>query len=212
MDRYDRRGVRAAALVCAEPYLSMASKNAPIIWSLVGIVLFSGVASAQSLADIARKEEERRKAIKAPGKLYTNDDLLKYPVSAPPAPDPAKADAATAAGDASKTGGTAATSAGPETPTVEKGEAYWRKLASDARDRVARSKTYLDILSERVRALNQTFYSSENAEERSTVWAQRGKLVDELERLKKDIADQEKDVLKVEDDAKKANVPAGWIR
>lgn len=197
--------------MCAEPYQSMASKITPIIWSLVGIVLFSGVAHAQSLADIARKEEERRKAIKAPGKLYTNEDLLKYPVSAPPAADPAKQEPAQAA-DASKTGGAASASPGPEVPTVEKGEAYWRKLVTDARDRVTRSKTYLDVLTERVRGLNQTFYSSENAEERSTVWAQRSKLVDELERLKKDIADQEKDVTKVEEDAKKANVPAGWIR
>src|SRR5215813_6946718 len=33
------------------------------------------LARGQSLGDVARKEEERRKDVKAPAKLYTNKDL-----------------------------------------------------------------------------------------------------------------------------------------
>jgi hypothetical protein len=70
-----------------------------LVWGLVGIIAFSGVARSQSLGDVARKEEERRKAIKTPGKIYTNDDLRRYPVPAAPenvAPDEAKAAATSA--------------------------------------------------------------------------------------------------------------------
>ncbi len=42
-------------------------------------------ASAQSLAEVAKKEEARRKEVKAPAKVLTNDDLKKYGTSTPPA-------------------------------------------------------------------------------------------------------------------------------
>src|ERR1700719_166874 len=48
-----------------------------------GILLVVGAARpllGQSLADIARKEEARRKAVKDPGKVLTNKDLGPPPV------------------------------------------------------------------------------------------------------------------------------------
>src|SRR3954447_12742426 len=52
-------------------------------------VLFDMSVRAQSLADVARKEQERRNAILESGKVYTNKDL--QPVPAPPGPPPADA-------------------------------------------------------------------------------------------------------------------------
>src|SRR5437867_5461787 len=46
---------------------------------------------AQSLADVARKEEERRKTIPQPAKVYTNKDLSAAPPSSIPPPPPAAA-------------------------------------------------------------------------------------------------------------------------
>ena len=60
---------------------------------LVATGLLAGglwVASAQSLADIAHKEEERRKETKA-GKTYTNKDLRAVPPSSTPPPPTATA-------------------------------------------------------------------------------------------------------------------------
>src|SRR6185295_15599376 len=56
---------------------------------------------AQSLADLAKKEEERRKKIHEPAKVYTNKDLGPAPSSSTPAATPApdaSAPAATAPG------------------------------------------------------------------------------------------------------------------
>src|SRR4051812_16154019 len=49
--------------------------------TLAGLVVCVAVAAespatAQSLTDVARKEETRRKSVRAPAKVYTNDDLL----------------------------------------------------------------------------------------------------------------------------------------
>src|SRR5713226_8565590 len=56
---------------------------------LAGIGVGLRQLSAQSLADIAKKEEERRKAVPAPAKVYTNKDIT--PVAAGSTPAPAKA-------------------------------------------------------------------------------------------------------------------------
>ena len=47
------------------------------IGSTVGALVLGCAAatSAQSLADVARQEEERRKTIATPGKVYTNESL-----------------------------------------------------------------------------------------------------------------------------------------
>jgi hypothetical protein len=45
---------------------------------------------AQSLADVAKKEEERRKHLPEPAKVYTNKDLTAVP-GGTPAPPPAAA-------------------------------------------------------------------------------------------------------------------------
>ena len=48
---------------------------------VVGAVVIVGGVSlwGQTLADVARKEEERRKAISTPAKVYTNKDLTGVP-------------------------------------------------------------------------------------------------------------------------------------
>src|SRR4051812_37193660 len=56
--------------------------------ALIGIVAVGVVAppvrAQQSLADVARKEEERRKTIAAPAKVYTNKDLNAAPAGSAP--------------------------------------------------------------------------------------------------------------------------------
>src|SRR6266446_5036063 len=44
-----------------------------------GLLLTADPLRAQSLADVARAEEARRKAVKQPSKVYTNKDLPSVP-------------------------------------------------------------------------------------------------------------------------------------
>src|SRR3954462_5548042 len=76
--------------------------------TLGALILGAFVASAQNppLADVARKEEERRKTTKPATKVLTNKDLPKVSTPAPdaqaqptPAPEPSKPEANTAKPD-----------------------------------------------------------------------------------------------------------------
>ena len=66
----------------------------------------SGPLRAQSLADVAKKEEERRKSVPKPAKVYTNKDLSALPAGAEPPPSGTAAqslpDASRAATDAER--------------------------------------------------------------------------------------------------------------
>src|SRR5262245_49777385 len=73
---------------------------------VVCALMVPSLAGAQSLADVAKQEEARRKAVKEPGKVYTNTDLRsdiskgQPPPSSAAATDKAPADGAKPAGDA----------------------------------------------------------------------------------------------------------------
>src|SRR6185369_3757874 len=97
-----RTASRAQVLVAAALFLSGASAFAPQV-------------RAQSLADVAKKEEERRKSVTAPAKVYTNKDLNPVPAGSPPPLAPAKAGDG-AAKDKDKDADTDAKSKGAKAP------------------------------------------------------------------------------------------------
>lgn len=183
------------------------------VWVLAGVSVFSAAAGAQSLADIARKEAERRKAITTPARVYTDSDVRRFPTPTPPEPpppDPAKP--AEAEAKPAEPAGAAAAPAKAVEPSVDLGEQYWRKLMGDARAALGRSTSYLEALEERVKTATTDFYAREDPAERSILAAQRSRALDDVKRLKQDMAEQEKAIAKIEADARKANVPPGWVR
>jgi hypothetical protein len=71
--------------------------------ALVILAVVAGTAGAQSLADVARKEEARRKDVKKPSRVLTNKDLKASDNVAPPAPSDGQAPAPAPADNADKT-------------------------------------------------------------------------------------------------------------
>src|SRR5262245_5787608 len=109
-----------------------------LISSIVLLALTASSSPAQSLASAAKKEAERRKAVKS-GKVYTNGDLEGD--NSAPLPSPANQSPAAPA-----------TTAPPSTqvPAINvpvgkpedgdtKDEAYWRKRMTSARSALERS-------------------------------------------------------------------------
>ena len=184
-------------------------KSAPLIWGLAGILLCGSVARAQSLADIARKEEERRKATKGTGKVYTNDDLRRYPVLPPP---PQPAPPADAPGATDPLAGAKAPAAAPAEPKEEKDEAYWKKLMTDAKALLARTTAHHEAMQTRINSLTADFYARDDPAQRAVIWTERTRALEELDRLAADIEAQKKAISQVEEDARKAGVPPGWLR
>src|SRR4051812_15194331 len=107
--------------------------------------------AAQSLGDVARKEEERRKTIAKPSRVYTNQSLKTEPppssattsgattpaTGATATPSATTDSAAAPSSTPSKAEGTKPDGAKPE---ELKNEAYWRKRMTDVREALSRDQ------------------------------------------------------------------------
>jgi hypothetical protein len=167
--------------------------------------------SAQSLGDVARKEEARRKGVAGSGKVYTNDQL-RGDVSPPaPPPTPSKGTpsaAAPSAGDKSDKG----TDKPAEKPEPKKDESYWRGRMTAARTGIDRARAFAEALQSQINGLSAEFTARDDPAQRNLVAEKRQKALDELARVQKEITDLEKAIRDLEEEARKAGVPAGWLR
>ena len=181
----------------------------------VVMVVFAVPVCAQSLGDLAKREAERRKANPTPKKVYTDDDLKKIAVGpaaeqSAPAAAPAQTDASTAegkAGDAKD-----AKDAKSNEPDPKKSEAVWRDRMNTARDTLRRNEMFRDALQSRINGLTADFTSRDDPYQRALVADDRQKALAELEQVKKDIETSKKAIGDIEEEARRANVPPGWIR
>ena len=169
--------------------------------------------AAQSLADVARQEQERRKAIEKPSKVLTNKDLGPAPAAGVPAATtsaPAASDTTRPA--AGKDGQPAA--ADPKTPPAESanGQAYWSGRAKDLQTQLSRNETFAVALQSRINALANEYTNQGDGVRQAAIAADRQKTIDELNRLKKEIEDNKKAVADLQEEARRAGVPPGWLR
>jgi len=180
----------------------------------VGLVMFASLASAQALGDVAKKEESRRKDVKTPAKVYTNSDL-RSDTSAAPAPAPAPQPGATGTQQVpSSPSGVQPPQAGdkPATDEPKKDEAFWKARIAKARDDLGRAQTFADALQSRINALTTDFAARSDPAQRAVISTDRQKALAELDRVKKEIEADTKAIADIQDEARKSNVPAGWVR
>lgn len=190
--------------------------------ALAGLLMLSPVfASAQSLADVARAEEARRKNVKKAGKVYTND-TLKPDFTMPPstssaapqadaAPTPTPVAPAAPAPDGQAVPA-ASTARGQAEPKGSPDEAAWRKRITTARAELQRSQTFAEALQSRINALTADVVNRDDPAQRAVIDQDRQRALAELDRVKDDIAQQTKAIAAIEEEARKAGVPAGWLR
>lgn len=159
---------------------------------------------AKPLADLAKDEEARRKTLRKPAKVYTNENLQ------PAAGGAAVAPAVGAPGTAPSTTQPAAPEE-PAAPGEQKDQKYWSGKMREARAALDRMQVLMDSLQSRVNALTNDLTNS-SYPVRGQIEAQRNSVLAELERMKKEIDEQKKAITALEDDARRAGVPAGWLR
>ena len=170
-------------------------------------IVAASALEAQSLGDVARQEEARRKSISEPAKVYTNDHVKPAPH---PASDPVPAAASTAATDP-KAGEAAKASPAPEASAM-KDEAYWKKRLSDERDALSRAELFGEALQSRINGLTADFTARDDPAQRGVIAKDRTKALNELERVRKDIEDHHKAIAAIQEEGRKAGAPAGWLR
>jgi hypothetical protein len=174
-----------------------------VIGSVVAGILVAGVAKsgAQSLADVARKEEARRQKMPAPAKVYTDADVQKFA----PATAGAQAAAATVTSlDANgKPLGQQAAAEG-----LPADEAGWRARLQTARDGMDRNRLLVSALEQQSRSAARkagTAEGDDSTNDGSTRAA-------EIKRLKAEMDAFRATLANAEEDARKAGVPPGWVR
>jgi hypothetical protein len=186
------------------------------VWPLAVALLVPPAArlGAQSLAEVARQEEARRKEIRQPAKVYTNKDLPNVPPPSGPAtaPAPSEKPATPAAAD-SKDG---ANEPPPAPNASEKGavkdQKYWSGRMRDLLAELDRDQSYSDAMQSRINALTADFAARDDPAQRAVIGRDRQKAIDELDRLKLAIQRTRKAIADLEDEARRAAVPPGWLR
>jgi hypothetical protein len=94
----------------------------------------------------------------------------------------------------------------------KKEEGQWRDKIKGEREALERAKTFADALQTKINALNTDFVNRDDPAQRSVIAADREKALAEMARLKKEIADHTKAIAGIQEEARKAGVPAGWVR
>ena len=190
--------------------LSRARLAAAALVLLAWGALLAPPAGAQSLADVAKKEEDRRKSTPAPAKVYTNKDLNAAPAGTPPPPAAAVApggnsSAAIASDPEPAKSGTAA-AAGVRT------QAYWANRLKALQNTLARDENYADAMQTRINALTSDAVNRDDPAQRAVIERNRQKSLAELAALTKSVADTRKAIADLYEEARRAGVPPGWLR
>ena len=175
------------------------------------------VASAQSLAEVARREAERRTPVAA-GREYTNADLAPdVAAAALPAPLPVEP----AAGPGASTPSTPAAPAAPgeeaepaDNPGVEsiiveaqekRDEQYWRARAKDLRRRLAKTTDGIATEQARLSQIGAAPQTPTTVREREVIAAT-------LSRLQRDAGSLREEFTRFITQAAAAAVPAAWTQ
>jgi len=178
-----------------------------------GLLGLTSLVSAQSLADVARKEVERRKTITNPSKVYTNADLHPAPrptASAPDVKDDAKKD--DTKDDQKKEPEKPAAPAKEAVKEPVKDKAYWTDRFKTLQEQLARDQTYADALQSRINALTTDFVNRDDPAQKRVIEQTRLTAIAELDRLKQRIPEDKKAIDDFLEEARRAGVPPGWLR
>ena len=183
-----------------------------VLGPLAGLVLAlcSVQVAAQPLAEIARQEKLRREALAAKAnvapKVYTSADLrrggrLTTGNVVTPAP------AAGATGDTTPTAEGA-----PETPGAPMSEDQWRARINAAQQAQVRAQLMAEALQNRVDGLTTDFTSRDDPAQRAVIEGDRQAALAELENTNAEVEALTQQIADIQDEARRANVPPGWLR
>ncbi len=170
---------------------------------------FTLESSAQSLGELAHREEERRRQT-TPGKQYTNADLPRTENATPAPvmqPDPGPAAAAAASADPSPAKAPGADADVPPARGREKrDETYWRARARELRGHVQRTQTEIRSLEARLTELDTQAATSPDALRERDVTATH------VRKLRQNLQSFAQEEERFEQRARADRVPADWIK
>jgi hypothetical protein len=191
-----------------------------VLWQTPAVVL-AVVAWLQAppatLADAARREALRRQLVPESSITLTN---LGLPAGPPPAavtqpePPPGDPQAAAPPAGAPPVAAPPATAAEPPPapPTPPREEKWWRARMDAARSTLERNRFLADSIQSRINSLQADVVNIDDPAQQALRRQQLGQALTELERLKTQIVADEQAIEDIRTEARRNNIPPGWIR
>jgi hypothetical protein len=190
----------------------MRTRAIVLLFVFATVMSAARAAHAQSLADLARQEGERRKGVQGKTKTLTNLDLPNAPGTSQ---TPASTSTSDADGDKSKA--TSNADAGKSTDKAKDAEKprdqkYWADRQKALQDKLAQDQVLADAMQARISALTTDFVNRDDPSQRAVIARNRQAALDELARLKQATVDDTQALSDMQEEARKAGVPPGWLR
>ena len=167
---------------------------------------------APPLAEIAKQELERRKAVKVPSTVFTDKDIREMLAKRPLADAKAGAEPAAPADPGAEPTPPDAAAAAAAQLEAEKNEAWWRARVARVREQIRRNEMFAEALQSRINALATDFANRDDPFQRLKIADDRQKSLAELERVQGEIETGKKQLADIEEEARRAGIPPGWIR
>jgi hypothetical protein len=175
------------------------------------IILFLGsafIVHAQSLADLAKKEKERRSKI-TKARVITVEEAAKYITE--PNPSAARKNSAEKAGESE-------TEVKTERPDLDepvdfqgRPESYWRQTMAEARQKVQDLENEKNVLILKQNRLENEFHSEDNGFRREAIQREIQKTFYEQDLNKENLEKAKAALEDLEQEARKSGALPGWI-
>jgi hypothetical protein len=197
-----------------------------LILSGLLLAMLVPAAYSQSLADLAKKEAERRKAIQEKAKVITDQEADKYrsaPVTTTMPATTASGEKPESVGEpptgssgAAGEEGTAATQPKPATdePVDFQGrtESFWKTTFADARKKVSDLENEANALVLKLNDLQNKFYRESDGFKQQEWQRQIQKTIYEIDQNKENLEKAKTELADLELEARKSGALPGWIR
>lgn len=211
--RLDRNGVQSENLNMKPRVKFVKSSRHVVAWTVLLGVLATGSLWGQSLGSVAKEAEAKRKTTKSGGKVYTNDTIKPDPTPTSAPATPSTSGSTPAAVPPSQSGVSGDEKAkDDESAKRAKDEEYWRDRIKAEREALSRAETFAAALQSQVNGLYGEFTACQAPPQCNEVSAKRRKSMAELDRVKKEVDQHTKGIADIQEEARRAGVPAGWVR
>jgi hypothetical protein len=187
----------------------------PISVILAGLLMASlaSFGYAQSLADLAKKEKERRQAVKGDTKVITNEQAAKYRSG----PVTTTTPSAVPAADAQKPVGDVP--AAKEKPLSDepvdfqgRPESFWKQTFADARRKVSEFENEANVIILKLNDLQNRFYRESDGYQQQAIQREIQKTFYQQDLNKDNLAKAKDALTDLEKEARKSGALPGWIR
>ncbi len=168
----------------------------------VTLPIAAPAAAQPPLAEVARAEQARRASISEKSRVYTNADLtetrrLTTAAAARPAPD----------GVTDEAGGAPA-----EDAVEERDETWWRERITAARGARQRAELVAAALQNRVDGLWAELTARDDPAARAGLERDRLAAIAELEQTRGELERLDEEIAGIQEEARRAGAPPGWLR